>query len=150
MAHLNTLRRNPNLAENQNIVSSQWESSTKNTKTSSANQSRVSRCRKTPKRSRLGLGTLLGSRLVSPPLGSLQPISIHGGSPTPSPSWSAHTLTTVSPEPLLKNCTINCLTFEENTRQPYNHKLCLFLVLVSNWTETNDWKKKHLKFSFHS
>ena len=28
-------------------------------------------------------------------------------------------------EPLLKNCTINCLTFEENTRQPYNDNLCL-------------------------
>ena len=29
-------------------------------------------------------------------------------------------------EPLLKNHTINCLTFEENTRQPYNDNLCLF------------------------
>ena len=29
-------------------------------------------------------------------------------------------------EPLLKNCTINFLTFEENTRQPYNDYLCLF------------------------
>ena len=25
-----------------------------------------------------------------------------------------------------ENCTINCLTFEENTRQPFNDKLCLF------------------------
>ena len=32
----------------------------------------------------------------------------------------------VLPEPLLKNHTINCLTFEENTRQPYNDNLCLF------------------------
>ena len=32
----------------------------------------------------------------------------------------------VLPEPLLKNCTINCLTFERNTRQPYNDNLCLF------------------------
>ena len=32
----------------------------------------------------------------------------------------------VLPEPLLKNCTINCLTFQENTRQPYNENLCLF------------------------
>ena len=28
-------------------------------------------------------------------------------------------------EPLLKNCTINCLMFEENTRQPYNDNMCL-------------------------
>ena len=32
----------------------------------------------------------------------------------------------VLPEPLLKNHTINCLTFEENTRQPYTDNLCLF------------------------
>ena len=32
----------------------------------------------------------------------------------------------VLPEPLLKNHTINCLTYEENTRQPYNDNLCLF------------------------
>ena len=32
----------------------------------------------------------------------------------------------VLPEPLLENYTINCLTFEENTRQPYNDNLCLF------------------------
>ena len=29
-------------------------------------------------------------------------------------------------EPMLKNHTINCLTHEENTRQPYNDKWCLF------------------------
>ena len=32
----------------------------------------------------------------------------------------------VLPEPLLKNHTINYLTFEENTRQLYNDNLCLF------------------------
>ena len=32
----------------------------------------------------------------------------------------------VLPEPLLRNRTINCLTCEENTRQPYNDNLCLF------------------------
>ena len=32
----------------------------------------------------------------------------------------------VLPEPLLRNGTINCLTFQENTRQPYNDNLCLF------------------------
>ena len=36
----------------------------------------------------------------------------------------------VVPEPLLKNHTINCLTFEENTRQPYNDNLCLFRALA--------------------
>ena len=36
----------------------------------------------------------------------------------------------VSPEHLLKNCTMNCLTFEENTRQTYNDNLCLFRALV--------------------
>ena len=36
----------------------------------------------------------------------------------------------VLPEPLLKNHTINCLTFEENTRQPYNDNLCLFGALA--------------------
>ena len=32
----------------------------------------------------------------------------------------------VLPESLLRNGTINCLTFEENTRQPYRDNLCLF------------------------
>ena len=36
----------------------------------------------------------------------------------------------VLPEPLLKNGTINCLTFEENTRQPYINNLCLFCSLA--------------------
>ena len=36
----------------------------------------------------------------------------------------------VLPEPLLRNGTINCLTFEENTRQPYNDKVCLFRALA--------------------
>ena len=34
----------------------------------------------------------------------------------------------VLPEPLLRNGTINCLTYEENTRQPYNDKLCISRV----------------------
>ena len=34
------------------------------------------------------------------------------------------------PAPLFKNCTINCLTFEENTSQPYNDNLCLFRALA--------------------
>ena len=36
----------------------------------------------------------------------------------------------VLPEPLLRNGTINCLTFEENTRQPYYDNLCLFRALA--------------------
>ena len=36
----------------------------------------------------------------------------------------------ILPEPLHKNSTINCLTFEENTRQPYNDNLCLFRALA--------------------
>ena len=36
----------------------------------------------------------------------------------------------VLPEPLLRNGTIICLTSEENTRQPYNDNLCLFLALA--------------------
>ena len=31
---------------------------------------------------------------------------------------------TVLPESLLKNHNVNCLTFERNTRQPYNDNLC--------------------------
>ena len=33
-------------------------------------------------------------------------------------------------KPLLKNCTINYLTFGENTGQPFNDNLCLFLALA--------------------
>ena len=36
----------------------------------------------------------------------------------------------ILPELLLKNHAINCLTFEENTRQPYNDNLCLFRALA--------------------
>ena len=36
----------------------------------------------------------------------------------------------VLPEPLLRNGTINCLTFEKNTRQPYNNNLCIFRALA--------------------
>ena len=37
---------------------------------------------------------------------------------------------TVLHEPLLRNCNVNCLTFERNTRQPYNDNLCLFRALA--------------------
>ena len=36
----------------------------------------------------------------------------------------------VLPKRLLRDDTINCLTFEKNTRQPYNDNLCLFRALA--------------------
>ena len=36
----------------------------------------------------------------------------------------------VLPEPLLKNQNVNCLTFEKNTRNPYNDNLCLFRAVL--------------------
>ena len=36
----------------------------------------------------------------------------------------------VFPEAFLKNCNVNCLTFERNTMQPYNDNLCLFRALA--------------------
>ena len=36
----------------------------------------------------------------------------------------------VLPEPLLKNQNVNCLTFEKNTRKPYNDNLCLFRAVA--------------------
>ena len=36
----------------------------------------------------------------------------------------------VLPESLLRNRSINCLTFEKSTRKPYNDNLCLFRALV--------------------
>ena len=36
----------------------------------------------------------------------------------------------VLPEPLLKNHTINCLTYEESTRQPFNDNLCFSLAIA--------------------
>ena len=36
----------------------------------------------------------------------------------------------ILPKPLLRNHTVNRLTYEENTRQPYNDNLCLFRALA--------------------
>ena len=36
----------------------------------------------------------------------------------------------VLPEPLLKNQKVKCLTFEKNTRKPYNDKFCLFRAVA--------------------
>ena len=37
---------------------------------------------------------------------------------------------TVLLEPLLRNCNVNCVTFERNTLQPYNDNLCMFRALA--------------------
>ena len=37
---------------------------------------------------------------------------------------------TVLPEPILRNYNVNCLTFERNTRQPFNDSLCFFRALA--------------------
>ena len=55
----------------------------------------------------------------------------------------------VLPEPLLKNHTINCLTFEENTRQPSNNKLCLFRALALHMHGNQRLEEETLKlFNF--
>ena len=48
----------------------------------------------------------------------------------------------VLPEHLLKNHTINCLTFEENTRQLYNDNSCLFRALALHLDGTQRLEKK--------
>ena len=45
---------------------------------------------------------------------------------------------TVLPDPLLKNQTVKCLTFEENTRKPYNDNLCLLRSLVLQLRKISD------------
>ena len=42
----------------------------------------------------------------------------------------------VLPEPLLKSHQTNCLTYEENTRQPYNDNLCFYQALAIHMHET--------------
>ena len=36
----------------------------------------------------------------------------------------------ILPESLLKNHTVNCLTYEQNTKKPYKDKLCIFRALA--------------------
>ena len=48
----------------------------------------------------------------------------------------------VLPNPLLRNGTINCLTYEENTRQPYNENLCLFHALALHLHGTQRLKEE--------
>ena len=51
---------------------------------------------------------------------------------------------TVLPEPLLRNCDVNCLTFERKTRQPYDN-LCLFRALALHFHVNEKLKKETSK-----
>ena len=53
---------------------------------------------------------------------------------------------TVLPEPLLKNHNVNCLTFERNTRQPYNDHLCLFRAIALHLHGNENWRRRLRKF----
>ena len=48
-------------------------------------------------------------------------------------------------KPLLRNDTINCLTFGENTKQPYNNNLCLFRALAIHLHGTQRLEEETLK-----
>ena len=39
----------------------------------------------------------------------------------------------VLPESRLKNHTVNCLTYDQNTKKPYKHNLCLFRAVAVHW-----------------
>ena len=54
--------------------------------------------------------------------------------------------TAILPEPLPENHKINCLRFEENTRQPYNNKLCLFRALALHKHGNQQLEEKNSKF----
>ena len=49
-------------------------------------------------------------------------------------------------EPLLRNCTINCLTYEENAKQPYNDNLFLFRALALHLHGTQRLEEETSKF----
>ena len=51
----------------------------------------------------------------------------------------------VLPELLLRNGTINCLTYDENTRQPYKDNLCLFRALALHMHRNQQLEKKTSK-----
>ena len=56
----------------------------------------------------------------------------------------------VVPKPLLKHHTINCFTFEKNTRQPYSDKLCPFGALAFHLHGNEKLEEKHQRFSICS
>ena len=51
----------------------------------------------------------------------------------------------VLPESLLKNHTVNCLNYEQNTKKPYKDNLCLCRALPLHLH--GDSKKKHQGYS---
>ena len=51
----------------------------------------------------------------------------------------------VLPEPLVRNRTITCFTYEENKRQPYNDNLCLFRALALHLHDTQRLEEKTSK-----
>ena len=53
----------------------------------------------------------------------------------------------VLPKLLFKKHTINCLTYEENTRQPCNNSLCLFRVLALHFHGTQRLEEQTSKLS---
>ena len=56
----------------------------------------------------------------------------------------------VVPEFLLRNCTITCLTYEQNSRQPDNDNLCPFRDMTPIGMGVHDWKKELWTFLFFS
>ena len=52
----------------------------------------------------------------------------------------------VLPEPPLKNQNVNCLTFEKNTRKPYNDNLCLFRAVALHFFGNERLKIETSKF----
>ena len=52
----------------------------------------------------------------------------------------------VLPEPILKNHNLKCLTFERNTRQPYNDNLCLFRALALHFHGNEKLEEETSKF----
>ena len=56
---------------------------------------------------------------------------------------------TVLPEPLLRKCNVNWLTFERNTRQPYNDNLWLFRALALHLHGNEKLEEETSKFFNH-
>ena len=54
----------------------------------------------------------------------------------------------VLPESLLKSHTVNCLTYEQNTKKPYKDNLASSGHLLFTCMDMRDLKKKHKKIHF--
>ena len=56
-----------------------------------------------------------------------------GRNERPNKKWNFYKLTgceAVFPQPLTKNHTVNCLTYEESTGKPYNDNLCTITAVT--------------------